>query len=106
MRWVRSLLLLCLAVASVRAQEQPRPNAFDEILDLYVRDGFVYYRALKLERGRFDRVVAELETARVDTLSRDAQLAFWLNAYNALVLRTVIDRYPINGSSSSYPAKS
>ena len=34
------------------------------------------------------------------------QLAFWLNAYNALVLRTVIDHYPIQGRSAEYPAKS
>jgi hypothetical protein len=100
------VLLWCLAAAAVQAQEQVRPGVFDEILDLYVRDGFVYYRALKLERGRLDRVVAELATAPVDGLSRDAQLAFWLNAYNAIVLRTVIDRYPIDGASPLYPSRS
>ena len=39
-------------------------------------------------------------------LSRDEQIAFWLNAYNALVLKTVIDHYPILGRSSDYPPKS
>jgi hypothetical protein len=33
-------------------------------------------------------------------------MAFWLNAYNALVLRTVVDHYPIQGRASEYPAKS
>ena len=37
---------------------------------------------------------------------RAEQIAFWLNAYNALVLRTVIDHYPIQGRSGEYPAKS
>ena len=112
MRWLRPanagryVLVACLAVAGVRAQEQARPSAFDEILDLYVRDGLVYYRALKLERGRFDRVVDSLAAVREGGLSRDERLAFWLNAYNALVLRTVIDRYPINGKSALYPANS
>src|SRR5262249_43139827 len=41
-----------------------------------------------------------------DKLSRDEQLAFWVNAYNALVLRTVIDHYPIQGRSADYPQKS
>jgi hypothetical protein len=106
-------LLAALALAetsAVAAQEDAargvRQRAFDEILDLYVRDGFVYYRALKLERARFDRVIDQLAAARVDGLSRDEQLAFWLNAYNALVLRTVIDRYPIDGKSTLYPANS
>jgi uncharacterized protein DUF547 len=112
MRWFRPatpgryVLVACLAAAGVRAQEQVRPSAFDEILDLYVRDGLVYYRALKLERGRFDRVVDQLAAVREGGLSRDERLAFWLNAYNALVLRTVIDRYPIDGKSPLYPANS
>jgi hypothetical protein len=109
-RWALLLLLAALATTTVGAQEDaahgPRLNAFDEILDLYVRDGFVYYRALKLERARLDRVVDQLAITRVASLSRDEQLAFWLNAYNALVLRTVIDRYPIDGKSPLYPANS
>ena len=42
--------------APVEALHRP----FDQILDLNVRDGFVYYRALKSERGRLDRYVASL----------------------------------------------
>jgi hypothetical protein len=112
MRWFRPadvgryVLVACLATAGVRAQEQVRPVVFDEILDLYVRDGLVYYRALKLERRRFDGVVDQLAVVREEGLSRDERLAFWLNAYNALVLRTVIDRYPIDGKSPLYPANS
>ena len=41
-----------------------------------------------------------------DKLSRDEQLAFWLNAYDAFILRTVIDGYPIARRSNAYPARS
>jgi hypothetical protein len=34
------------------------------------------------------------------------QLAFWINAYNAFVLRTVIDHYPIRGKAKEYPPNS
>jgi hypothetical protein len=109
-RYALLLLLAALGTTTVGAQDDPahgpRQNAFDEILDLYVRDGFVYYRALKLERARFDRVVDQMATTRAGSFSRDERLAFWLNAYNALVLRTVIDRYPIDGKSPLYPANS
>ena len=37
---------------------------------------------------------------------RERQIAFWLNAYNAFVLQTVLDRYPINGKASGYPSSS
>ena len=89
-----------------RAQSDVRSRAFDEILDLYVRDGEVYYRALKIERGRLDGYINSLATASVDRLPREERMAFWLNAYNALVLQTVIDHYPIQKRSSDYPAKS
>jgi len=101
-----AVLVLWTAATTAWAQSEARPTPFDQILDLYVRDGLVYYRALKIERSGFDRVVDQLAAARIASLSRDEQLAFWLNAYNALVLRTVIDRYPIDGKSTLYPATS
>src|SRR3954452_2921928 len=79
---------------------------FDQLLDLYVRDGLVYYRALKSDRRALDAYLATLERTSLDGWSRDEQVAFWLNAYDALVLGTVIDRYPIAGTSKEYPAKS
>ena len=87
----------------------PLHKSFDEILDLYVRDGLVYYLALRNERARFDRYVESLGGVSADTLKgwpRDQQLAYWINAYNAFVLRTVIDNYPIRGRSADYPANS
>src|SRR4051812_4632927 len=81
---------------------------FDQILDLNVRDGMVYYRALRASRGGLDRYAAALNVtaAAYQAWSREQQMAFWLNAYNAFVLQTVIDRYPINGSSKAYPPNS
>ncbi len=81
---------------------------FDQIVDLHVRDGLVYYRALKSERARLDRYVSTLNvTADVYAgWTREQQMAFWLNAYNAFVLETVIDHYPLKGRSPEYPASS
>jgi hypothetical protein len=83
----------------------PRRN-LDEILDLYVRDGLVYYRALKGDRRRLDAYVSGLSGASIASASREEQIAFWLNAYNAIVLRTVIDHYPAPRRSNDYPAGS
>jgi len=80
----------------------------DSILDVDVRDGYVYYRALRSDRARLDRYVASLNVpaATYQSWSREQQMAFWVNAYNAFVLETVIDHYPINGSSKEYPVNS
>ena len=107
------LVVALLLVAVPRAQEVAPPvrRSYDEILDLNVRDGFVYYRALKSDRAKLDGFIATLATADIDKASRDDQIAFWINAYNALVLRTVVDHYPIAArapdvSAAQHPADS
>lgn len=100
------VLALALATVAPRAQEsavETRRRNLDQILDLYVRDGYVYYRALRQERRLLDAYLNGVATASVDSASRDEQLAFWLNAYNALALRTVIDHAPIPQRSREYP---
>src|SRR5215207_7648121 len=101
------------SVPSVAQQTPPTADPlhrpYDEILDLYVRDGLVYYLALRNERARFDRYLQALGDVNAETLKSwtpDRQLAYWINAYNAFVLRTVIDSYPIKGKSADYPVSS
>ena len=109
MRLVVWALVLGFATAGAGAQDSTdaaRRGNLDQVLDLYVRDGLVYYRALKGDRRRLDAYVSALASASVASATRDAQVAFWLNAYNALVLRTVIDHYPTPRRSSEYPAAS
>jgi hypothetical protein len=103
-----AIALLTVLQASLPAQEnEARRRAYDTLLDLNVRDGQVYYRALKADRSRLDAYVQALETASLESSTRDEQIAFWLNAYNALVLQTVINHYPIQtGRSKDYPARS
>jgi hypothetical protein len=117
-RWGAALLAaaaLCAAVVA-RPAAQNAPTArglhapLDELLDTYVRDGLVYYAALRADRGRLDRYVAALDSPATQAAHAawmpDERAAFWVNAYNAFVLRTVIDQYPIRGRAPEYPASS
>src|SRR4029453_1876057 len=109
-----SVIVLALLAQPRAAQIAPPPpagtmhRALDEFLDLYVRDGLVYYRALQGDRARLDRYIACLGVpgATYASWSKEAQMAFWVNAYNALVLQTVVNRYPIRGKSDLYPPAS
>ena len=106
-RFVLVLVLAAFAVPSAQeSSSTPRQSTLDQLLDLYVRDGFVYYRALKADRAKLDGYVSQAAAENIARFSRDEQVAFWLNAYNALVLRTVIDHYPIQGHAPAYPSKS
>ena len=103
-------MLVLLVMAVPRAQDSPVDavprTLFDQILDSYVRDGYVYYRTLRSERAKLDGYVGQLATVDVNKLSKAEQIAFWLNAYNALVLRTVIDHYPVPQRVADYPQHS
>ena len=105
LRFQIGVALVALVVAAPAAQEG-QARLLDEVLDLYVRDGYVYYRALKSDRSRLDRYVNSLAGADISARPADDRLAFWVNAYNALVLKTVIDHYPIGQRSKEYPARS
>jgi hypothetical protein len=101
-----------VAAATMAAQNRPETELLhrplDQMLDIYVRDGFVYYGAVRAERGRLDRYVNSLNVpaATYNKWTRDGQLAFWLNAYNAFVLQTVANHYPIRGKAGTYPSSS
>jgi Protein of unknown function, DUF547 len=108
-------LIAVLAIVVAGAQEpapvvvDPIHKPFEQILDIYVRDGLVYYLALKRERRTFDRYLQSLADTSGETVNGwapERQLAFWINAYNAFALRTVIDHYPIRGKAPDYPASS
>ena len=105
-------LLACALLAVLPFQQfTPAPGAellhrpLDQILDVNVRDGLVYYRALKSDRGRLDRYVASLNVtpATYQGWSKGQQMAFWVNAYNAFVLQTVINHYPMRGHVNQIP---
>jgi hypothetical protein len=114
---MRAVALLALSLASIApltaqnipSDVDPLHRPFDQLLDVYVRDGFVYYNALRIERSRLDAYVAALNSPAAIAQAKgsaDDQKALWINAYNALVLRTVIDNYPIRGRAKEYPASS
>jgi hypothetical protein len=107
-RSVVGVIIAAVFAVTAPSAQGDRHAAFDRVLDTYVRDGLVYYRALKSERATLDRYVQSLDLPAQTLAGWPAaeREAFWLNAYNALVLRTVIDAYPIRGASSDYPRDS
>jgi hypothetical protein len=64
--------------------------AFDVLLKKYVRNGRVNYSGFESD-GAFTQFVASLEETDPSKMSKDEALAFWINAYNALVIRNVLD---------------
>jgi len=100
------VLALCGIQTRAQVPDADPAHRLDEVLDLYVRDGFVDYRALKASRASLDRFVSSVGTASLDAASPQEQVTFWVNAYNATVLQTVLDHFPIQRRTNEYPANS
>jgi hypothetical protein len=76
----------------------PDHRAFTDLLERVVRVPMVDYARLKEEREPLDAYVDTLyrtSPAALEAASTEEQLAFWINAYNACMLRLVVDHYPI-----------
>ena len=87
-------LFLCCA-ASAFGATAPFDALFDRALRRHVHEGLVDYAGMKTDT---DFVAASTALAALDpdTLATGSErLAFWINAYNALVIRGVVDNYPI-----------
>ena len=68
------------------------------MLSAHVTDGEVNYRAIAADQ-RFHRYVAELRHAPASQIEDPSErLAFWINAYNALAIRGILD----GGSPSTF----
>jgi hypothetical protein len=80
------------------AEGLPSHETFTRILDEVVHMPRVDYARLQEERQLLDAYLAELAAVSPATLeasSTEDRLAFWLNAYNACMLKLVVDHYPI-----------
>lgn len=92
-------LLIVLASVSIEARDFDHAYAaYAEVLARHVRPSGVDYAALKTDRAALDRVVEAFDAPDASAeprWSREQRMAFWINAYNALTLRLIIDHYPI-----------
>ena len=99
---IRSTLLvlafaaLCAGRAEAADPEDVLYAEYQVVLASFVNDsGLVDYAGLQQNRAGLDAYVARLGRVSLENWKPSAQKAFWINAYNGLTLRIIIDNYPI-----------
>jgi len=71
--------------------------------------GLVHYRLWQNDQGGlrdFVSALSRFDPAVYKTMDREEKLAFWLNAYNALAIKSVLDHYPVKANVDYYPSDS
>lgn len=75
---------------------------YDEVLSTYVdSEGWVDYADLQQSRqalDTFNNGLATVDDATLSEWSEAEQIAFWINAYNSLTLKSIVDQTPIKPS--------
>jgi hypothetical protein len=118
--WHKYILLICLLVfvsdVVHAAGQKKHVFSYDDyaaVLEKYVDDtGMVNYKRLKTKPEKleaFITIMGALDPNSYDKWDDEGKIAFWLNAYNALTLKAIIDNYPIKPSffrSKIYPKNS
>ena len=54
-----------------------------------------YAKVSGADRKRLDSYLSALSAVPISDFSRDEQRAFWINLYNALTVKVVLDNYPV-----------
>jgi uncharacterized protein (DUF924 family) len=88
-------LLFILCSLSVNGQKN-KHSRWDQQLKKYVDEqGLVDYKNWLTEKNELDAYIQTLEKMPpLETASKEAKLAYWINAYNALTVQLILENYP------------
>lgn len=94
------LLVLLLLQATAFATPTVAPvdhSAYDRLLKKYVNEkGLVNYKGFKSEEKAFNAYLDMLsKNPPAASWSKNEQMAYWINAYNAYTIRLILDHYPV-----------
>ncbi len=101
------LLILAIAPMKARAQGSDLHAPFGTLLQRYVavdgsgshaglaRVNYAGWKASAADMGALAAYLDALSSARPTAMDDAARMAFYINAYNALTLKVVLDHYPV-----------
>jgi L-rhamnose mutarotase len=92
---IMGVFFLSVPIRSVAENTQHQKNAiYAELLAMHVQNGVVNYAGFKKDEKKLDQYLVILESSDVNTLNRDGQMAFYINAYNAWTIKLILSGYP------------
>ncbi|MDP5218350.1 DUF547 domain-containing protein [Ruegeria sp. 2205SS24-7] len=77
-------------------------GAWNSFLQTYVAadergvNRVAYAQVTDRDRARLDGYIAQLQGVEPSRLTRDQQLAYWINLYNALTVDVILENYPVD----------
>ena len=98
-KYIFTIFSLLLLLSNTQAQVknlQEYFQAVDKFLSANVKAGKVNYKSINTNKKDLDALVAYVATKQKFNTPSDEK-AFYLNAYNILVIKGIINNYPTKG---------
>jgi len=89
-------ILSLFSVAGFSQSQFPFFNRVNNFLLENVEQGRIDYKELIKDTSTLDALISEIAQYNLDNRSEDHKLAFYINAYNVLVIKQVTNHYPID----------
>jgi len=92
------LLIATLTLATTASAAEPDYSAWTEILSTHYNPakGMDYERLRREDYPKLTKLVDTLSSVDVGSLTRDEQLAYWMNLYNVSTITLIVDNYPVD----------
>jgi hypothetical protein len=98
MKNIVASLLVLFAFSNVSASVKADHSGWDELLKTHVSSsGDVDYKGFKKDIHKFDEYLLELrEHAPMKDWSKNEKKAFYINTYNAYMIKFILTKYPVS----------
>ncbi len=70
-------------------------DSAEKLFQKYVDNGRVNYQDIKDDPKDLNAVIKHIENANLRSLSKETQKTFWINAYNIITIKAIVNNYPI-----------
>lgn len=97
-RYLKRIILFLVLIGSINASAQEITDFFqksDTFFKTHIVNGKVNYKTIKLNPKPLNELMAIAKTIEISIVNKNQYTAFWINAYNLAVIKTVVDNYPV-----------
>ncbi|EDP69920.1 hypothetical protein FBALC1_10322 [Flavobacteriales bacterium ALC-1] len=90
------MCLLLLVTTSISAQNiDDFFKISDDFFKTHVKDGKIDYKAIKKNTDPLGLILEQVKSIRVDIADEQNYKAFWINTYNILVIKGIVNQFPV-----------
>lgn len=100
MRHYCLILIACTTTLCAHAQSDSFFTKADLFFESYVTDGLVEYQKIKESPQTLEQLVRQIADFSLTGSAPPERKAFFINAYNLLVIKQVLENYPTKGPMS------